>query len=99
MRYSDRQNKFKKAVAALWSYCVATKITPEAVQCVAYTRDAAESSKPRGRVELLALAGDSAAHPDDALPLVVDTSPRSRLSNYQVYCGLPGEKEPQAAGH
>ena len=37
MRYADRQNKFKKAVAALWSYCVATKITPEAVQCVAYS--------------------------------------------------------------
>jgi hypothetical protein len=97
LRYSDRQNKFKKAVAALWSYCVVTAITPEAVRCVAYTGMLAETIKPRGRVELLALRVIPPRAPT-TLFLWSVTEPKQLLSNYQIYCGLPGEKEPKLLG-
>ena len=97
LRYSDRQNKFKKAVAALWSYCVVTAITPEAVRCVAYTGMLAETIKPRGRVELLALRVIPPCAPT-TLFLWSVTEPKQLLSNYQIYCGLPGEKEPKLLG-
>jgi hypothetical protein len=98
MRYNDRQNKFKKAVAALWSYCVAAKITPEAVRCVAYSgMFQAELLKPRGRVEMLALRVVPPRRPT-TLYLWSLKDPKNGLSNYQVYYGAPGAKDPKLLG-
>jgi hypothetical protein len=97
MRYRDRQNKFKKAVAALWSYCIVTQAAPEAAHCVAYSGMSAELSKPRGRVELLALRVLLPRRPT-TLYLWARQAPKNALSNYQVYCGLPGEKDPPLLG-
>ena len=57
-------------------------------------RHARELSKPRGRVELLALRVIPPRTPT-TLYLWSLNEPRIGLSNYQVYCGLPGEKDPR----
>jgi hypothetical protein len=98
VRYNDRQNNFRRAAPAPWSFCVVETITPEEARARVYSgMRAAMVVKGRGRVESLALRVVPPSGPTMLL-LKSRTEPKEPLGGYEVYSHPPGGKSPTLLG-